>query len=123
MRMYERRDPKYCAGTHSKDVLAVDRRMCRRHLNRVLQDERIAAYIEESAPRCPDHPDQNPGVSRWFGSVTPMMFCSAPTGDLVRFPQIGQGRLRQPGGQTYTAYCKWKKMIPEEVINPGGRKP
>ena len=61
-----------CTGNHRMQVKAVGdyggSSYCRRHLNRHLQDDRTAEFIR-TGPRCPDHPDATPLVTRWYGTA------------------------------------------------------
>ena len=110
----------YCVGSHNKCVKAVaryrDQPICRRHLNRVLQDQRLQEY-RDSGPRCPTHPEKLPGITRWHGE--PRLFCPPPTGDKVFIKPHGRGAFRTPGGSTYTSYCTWTDEIPGHVIKGG----
>ena len=107
----------YCVGDHNKDVKAVgcyhDQPVCRRHLNRALQNEHLREY-RDSGPRCPTHPEKLLGITRWHGA--PRLFCPQPTGDKVFYPARGHGGLRTPAGSTYTSFCTWTQEIPQHVI-------
>ena len=109
----------FCVGRHNKAVRSVgryrDQPICRRHLNRCLQDDRLEEY-RQTGPRCPDHPERLPRVSRWFGE--PRLACTKPTGEKVHYKPSGRGVFRQPEGTTYTAWCRWTAEIPKEVIHP-----
>ena len=106
----------YCVGNHSKRTAAVDqhggRPLCRKHLNRYQQDDRITAYIE-TGPRCPKHP-RRPKVTRWHGE--PRLFCPTPKGEPVHYRASGRGVFRRPAGTTYVDWCDWYTAIPREII-------
>ena len=80
---------------------------CTRCYNRELQDRRIRKYTE-TAPRCPDHPDRPPAVTRWHGPPV-LLYCPTP---LKREP--GQGRMR--GQVVVMQWCPWLHAIPESVL-------
>ena len=108
----------YCVGSHNKYVKAVtryrDQPICRRHLNRVLENKRLEEY-RDNGPRCPTHTEKLPGITRWHGK--PRLFCPQPTGDKVFYPARGHGPFRRPGGNTYTSYCTWTCEVPDHVIH------
>ena len=110
-----------CKGNHryGSAVKAVgryrDQPLCRRHLNRCLQDDRLNQY-RCNGTRCPDHPERLPRVSSWYGE--PRLACTKPTGEKVHYKPSGRGVVRQPGGTTYTEWCRWTAEIPKEVIHP-----
>ena len=108
----------FCVGSHNKPVKAVgrhwDQPVCRRHLNRALENERLREY-RDNGPRCPTHPKHEPGITRWHGK--PRLFCPQPTGDKVFYPARGHGPFRRPGGNTYTSYCTWTCEVPDHVIH------
>ena len=108
-----------CKMRHRGEVKAVEVLggvpMCRRHLNRSLQDIRIADYIEDG-PRCPEHPDRTPRVTRWFGQDMPRLHCSAPRGEAVHYGSSGRGVFHRPAGSTYTEWCGWQHEIPGSVV-------
>ena len=113
-------DGLVCEGNHRGDVGAKGvhdgRPLCRRHLNRVLQDERVAEF-QKSAPPCPVHPERMLGVTRWFDQAKPRLHCTAGVGEMRPLKPSGRGRFRQSGGSGYAEFCEYVVEIPQELID------
>ena len=113
--------PQMCVGNHRRITRAVfvvkGNPFCHRHANRVVQDLQIAEYLDApDAPRCPDHPDKRPSVTRWQQQSKPRLYCPTGIGDKVNYGTQGQGRTRTPAGQTYVDWCQWQHEIPAHVL-------
>ena len=112
-----------CQLPHMRSVYAVglhrDIPLCRRHLNRVLQDDRIALYIETEGPRCPDHPSVKPQCTRWRGQRIPQLFCPTGIGDPIMTKGSGRGAFRMGARKTYLDWCPWQADIPADILQAG----
>ena len=106
---YPTKTGRQCPGKVVKENL------CRRHWNRQEQNCRIEDYVA-TAPRCPDHPDRTPRVTRWYNQAKPVLSCTAPTGRPVVAKPTGQGVVRTPSKIVYLEYCPWKHEIPGDVL-------
>ena len=113
-------DGVVCEGNHRADVgakgMCDGRSLCRRHLNRALQDERVAEF-QKSAPPCPVHAERRLGVTRWFDQAKPRLHCTAGVGEMRLFKPSGRGRFRQPGGSGYAEFCDYVVEIPQDAID------
>lgn len=118
-------EPRICRGSHRSATGAVpesgDLQLCRRHLNRHLTDQRISEYAESpQAPRCPDHPERRPRISRWESQSNPVLSCTAPTGEQIITRPSGRGAFRMGSRSTYTSFCGWQAPIPEHILRGTG---
>lgn len=111
---------EHCRMTHRRPVMAVEIHegspLCQRHLNRALQDERIRSYLPV-APRCPDHPETMPKVTRWHGQSRPRLFCPTGLGDQINTRPSGRSAFRMTSARTYLQWCPWQAEIPPEILN------
>ena len=113
-------EPRHCRQNHRRPVRAVTPAgfapLCRMHYNRLAQDHRIRRYIEDEAPRCPDHSDRTPRVTRWYSQSRPVLTCPTGIGEPVVSQASGRGAFRTPSQRSYTQWCAWRHEVPERVL-------